>query len=59
MYGNPVGESKTAWILPIPKRVAIRIPKPRHPFTMMLATIERGTKIAGFSTSSDILEVLA
>ena len=55
MYGYPVGELRTASTLPRPKRVAISMPKPRHPFTMMLVTIERGTVIAAFSISSDIL----
>ncbi len=57
MYGYPVGDSRTASMLPSPKRVARSMPKPRNPFTRMLVTMERGTKIAGFSISSDILEV--
>ena len=54
MYGYPVGEFRTASILPSPKRVAKSMPKPINPFKRMLVTIERGTEIAGFSISSHI-----
>lgn len=57
MKGNPVGESKIASISPRAKRVASNMAKPRQPFTRMLIMIERGTTIAEFSISSDILEV--
>ena len=43
----------------MPKRVAIRIPKPRQPLRSMLVIIDRGTVRDGFSISSDILNIIS
>jgi len=59
MNGNPVGVIKTAWISPIANKVAISMPKPSAPLSVMLVMMERGTLSAAFWISSDILSILA
>ena len=43
----------------MPKRVAIRIPKPRQPLRNMLVIIDPGTVRDGSAISSDILNIIS
>ena len=59
MNGKLVGDVRTLSRLPMPKRVAIKMPNPRQPLISILVRIDRGTEREGFSISSDILGIIS